>query len=630
MPNPGDFARQQLMRRERETQLRVILEFKKIQKRLQFELFELMVRIEKARRTEGNAPVGLLIQQARIRNLFDQVSDEIFRSSQRLGLDTANLQKAAVDIAKDEAGKYAALRADLSFFDADATRELIGIGGDGEPLGTYFARLAKPIRQSMFDALFYGIATGRTNAQIAREINAAVGNGAAAAMTIVRTEANRTYRESTRKYYDQAPDVSGWRWVAALDLNTCPICWAFHGRIFPTRQKMATHPNCRCTMVPVFPDDPKVPTGSDLFAKLTIEQQRAILGPGRLKLYNRGANLSDFVQSHPTPFGPGRRIRPINLTTFKPRARIPAASASDSFTRPPSPEPAFRTGTPEPALPAAIAAGEPLPIFGSAIQATQYFERRYPGIKFDFERVDYRDGFLQAQAAEISRLLDTYPETAARLKYFGTYDDAAKIPANARRFTKFKRGEFAHCASDGTFIGLNPIYYSDRNNLRATLIRCKKTGWLISDEEQSGITHEFGHAIDAWIRRDAANDFLVPNTTYQDTGRIQDLAEAIAKKYKPTPGEQSDYSIAGRGRRQKAEQFAEAFSMLHNRPAAEHSRYARFLGRLIDAIRTRRIDAKDTTVLRDLSEDERRLAKKAINDLYSEFGLKGPFGKDEL
>lgn len=629
MPNPGEEARRKLLAKEREQGLRTIAEFQKVSKRLERELYELLLRIEKERQTEGNASPATLLRKARARDLFEQVNDEIFRLSQRLGLDTSKLQRSAIGIAKTTAGEYAQLTANLTFFDSAATRELIGIAGDGEPLSKHFEGIAEPVRNRMFESLFAGIATGRPNASIAKEIKDAVGFGAARALTIARTETNRAYREASRKYYDDAGEVVGWRWVAALDLTTCPICWSLHGRIFKTSEKFATHPNCRCTMVPVFAGDPPPTTGPDKFAKLTREQQRTILGPRRLDLYEAGAELRNFVERYTSTFGPSRRLRPIASTTFEPNPRTPAEPAFPP--RPIGPSPAAGPATPPPALTAANAKpGDPVPTFKNSREANEYLEKRFPGTKFDFGRVDFRDGFGQAQANEIVRLLDLYPGPAARLKYFGTYDDRDKWKGTGTDGRI--KGEFGHASLSGNYIAINPDWYGDASKYRNAKKRAKETGWSVTDADQGTVTHEFGHAVDGWIRYDVGRDYLVPFASAADErGTIRDIADKIRKRFKPKVGEQSDYSIKP-GRDQKFEQFAEAFSMIYNRPPAEHSRYAKALDKLLRMIDTdRRVPAKDVQFWRDLpTDEEKRNAKIAINDLYKEFGLTPPYKKSEL
>lgn len=348
--SPGDNARNKLLELERRRQLAVVSEFEKIQNRLESEINDLLKIIEKERRIDGNASPASLFQKARLGQLLDQVTAEIKAASARLAGLTESAQNSAIDVAGTQAAKYPQLQADLVTFDAGATRSLVGLAGNGQPLAVHFAKLAAPARQAMFDALFFGVAAGVPNQAIAREVKDAIGGTTAQAMTIVRTETNRSYREATREFYTAAPSVIGWRWLAALDLNTCPICWGLHGRIFKTKTKFGTHPCCRCTMVPVFKNDAKQPTGPELFVRLNDAQQRTIVGPRRLDLYRQGAELSDFIETNKSAFGIGRQMKPIVRTTFKPAPRelIPA-----SVERLPAPKPvlpvADRT-TPKPAL----------------------------------------------------------------------------------------------------------------------------------------------------------------------------------------------------------------------------------------------------------------------------------------
>lgn len=320
---PGDKARNQLLSLEQRRQLAVLTEFEKIQRRLDLEILDLLERIEKQRRIDGNADPGLLIQKARLNELLDAITEEIHKSSQKLAGLTTSAQSSAIDVAKSQAAATPQLQGNLFFFDSDATRELIGIAGDGNPLAVHFAKIAKPARQAMFDALFFGIAAGKPNPFVAREIRDAIGGTAAQAMTIVRTETNRAYREASRKFYADTPAVKGWRWLAAIEATPppCPICWALHGRIFATKTKFGTHPNCRCTMVPVFDVKEAFVTGPQLFADLNPAQQKIILGPRRLELYMQGAELRDFIETQKSAFGIGRRVKPLDRTTFRPRPR---------------------------------------------------------------------------------------------------------------------------------------------------------------------------------------------------------------------------------------------------------------------------------------------------------------------
>src|SRR6185436_12814075 len=60
------------------------------------------------------------------------------------------------------------------------------------------------------------------------------------------------YRETSREFYSQNNHVvERWRWQAAHNQRTCAMCLAMDGQEFQNKISLDTHPNCRCTLVPV-------------------------------------------------------------------------------------------------------------------------------------------------------------------------------------------------------------------------------------------------------------------------------------------------------------------------------------------------------------------------------------------
>ena len=126
--------------------------------------------------------------------------------------------------------------------------------------------------------------------------------------TIARTEMLRAAREANRQTSIANGDIlEGWQRACAGDSRTCMVCWALHGTMHKTSDIMPSHPNCRCTMIPVpkslaeimgDPDLPdvraKLPGRDELFAQLSIEQQYEILGKTRYERWLDGMPLSRF------------------------------------------------------------------------------------------------------------------------------------------------------------------------------------------------------------------------------------------------------------------------------------------------------------------------------------------------
>jgi hypothetical protein len=114
--------------------------------------------------------------------------------------------------------------------------------------------------------------------------------------------------------------LHGVQWVATLDQRTCLQCGALDGQVWEdvTDAKVPvvdTHPNCRCTLVPVIDEIPGVslppaqrasaegPVPAtvsyfDWFGDQSSTLQREILGPTRYGLWRAGRlPLPDFVSA---------------------------------------------------------------------------------------------------------------------------------------------------------------------------------------------------------------------------------------------------------------------------------------------------------------------------------------------
>ena len=134
----------------------------------------------------------------------------------------------------------------------DAITALVGATQAGSALDTLFRGIRAEGAQAAEDALVQGIVLGYNPRKIAPMIRDALGVQLNRALTISRTETMRAQRVAASESYKANADVmKGWRWQAALTGNTCPVCISMHGSIHPVEEEMESHPNCRCSMVPV-------------------------------------------------------------------------------------------------------------------------------------------------------------------------------------------------------------------------------------------------------------------------------------------------------------------------------------------------------------------------------------------
>ncbi len=201
-----------------------------------------------------------------------------------------------------------------------ALDRIVGNASDGRPLGLLLAEIVPEHVDNVRDALASGVAAGRRTADISREVHEKSSLTLSRASTIARTEIVRAQREASLEVMADPDGILGeWVWDAAAD--ACASCQAQHGSIHPVSEIMASHPNCRCTMVPRPPswaalgfdgiedDRPIIQSGEDRFAAMTARAQLAILGPGKYDAYRTGRiTLADLVKhTHSERWGPGTR-----------------------------------------------------------------------------------------------------------------------------------------------------------------------------------------------------------------------------------------------------------------------------------------------------------------------------------
>lgn len=98
-----------------------------------------------------------------------------------------------------------------------------------------------------------GLLAGKSNREIVKEVLAVVDDTKWKIERIVRTESSRIFNISAANRYEKA-GIKKWQWLTALDERVCMTCAEKHGKIITDRSQLpphASHPNCRCTIVPV-------------------------------------------------------------------------------------------------------------------------------------------------------------------------------------------------------------------------------------------------------------------------------------------------------------------------------------------------------------------------------------------
>lgn len=230
--------------------------------------------------------------------------DKLVRTSALLGL------RSSASMMATRAAGDKLLEDAFTMLPASAVESIVGSFRRDAPLNALFRQIGPDAPNAARDALVAGIANGDNGRTIGRAVKAAVEDvSLRRARLIGVTESQRARTKAQIDNYRANSDVViGWRWIAALSLQTCPACLARHGHVYPVSVPFSSHPGCRCTPVPVLDHDEDYgPTSKAWFDEQTTADQRRILGPGKLKLYTEGKVGFDAlaVATHNPIWGPG-------------------------------------------------------------------------------------------------------------------------------------------------------------------------------------------------------------------------------------------------------------------------------------------------------------------------------------
>ena len=182
-----------------------------------------------------------------------------------------------------------------------AVQNMVGNAGDGTPLGQLLRTSWGQQAPDVAGALVRGVALGWHPSKIAQAMRQAASVPLERALLISRTEVLRVYKEATRASYLASGLVTEYMRIAAKSIRTCPGCLAADGRRYPLSEPFASHPMCRCTMVPIVRGAPRIvfETGEQWFERQDAATQRDVLGPGRYDLWSRGTvDFSQMATTH--------------------------------------------------------------------------------------------------------------------------------------------------------------------------------------------------------------------------------------------------------------------------------------------------------------------------------------------
>jgi SPP1 gp7 family putative phage head morphogenesis protein len=586
--------------------------YKAIQRRLLADLAVLTRWIEAEQKAGRPVSTARLQRQQRFRDLLTQTAVQMDRYAKTVEQVTVQqataaagrgTRDAAAAIKRELGPPPAGLAVSFNSLPVGAVNDITARLGSGKPLRELFDSFgtdaAKLAREALITSVGLGLGPRKTAAAVRDALNVST----VRALTIARTEQMKAYRSASLQTYQANNSmVKGWRWRCSRSPRTCAMCWAMDGEEFALDEPFASHPNCRCAPIPItktwaelgfggIPDRPPPEPGSAVFARLSEAEQRHILGPGRLALYQQGTPLSAFVQKTTSKtWGPGRQVRPLYATKAGP-----------------------------PPLPKVL---QPKPVTLDSIKtlddATKWAKQAYPSIEWDFEgaHVDV----IRPMLTEFDRLGKRYPQVVDRLQYVGTYGTPGnKIHPHGYDWEQRGGGAIAHAQlASGRYMGLNPKYVGNPQLLQQADDRSVRAGWLHKGTTgpEATISHEFAHLYDGYLR--TVGDGLVPYVGADGVGTVSGTLTAWRQQHKATAA-LSRYATTNLD-----EGFAEAFSLMQSDiPKAKWPKFVKELDQLLNLIETSpRIPQGYVEYTGSLSGMEREKALATLRELRAYLGIK--------
>jgi SPP1 gp7 family putative phage head morphogenesis protein len=329
----NDF-RKDTLNREKDSMLLMTRRWKGVEDALMPQIDALARDIDALRAAGKDVTPGKLYRMDRYKALLAQVRNETAKYEAWSGRQIEQGQRDYFELGNAAARTMLkdllppGVNIDFNRIPIDAVNNMVGMCKDGSPL---FDVLKK---RALFPEAVDGLTTQLINAMALgwnpRKTARAMADGLAAglnkALVIARTEQLRAYREATFQNYKANSDiVKGWVWHSACDTRTCAACWSMHGTVHALDERLDDHVCGRCAMIPVtkswaelgytgIPDtNPVIPSGEDVFSKLSEEKQRGILGNTRFQLWKDGtldfSSLAKFTDD-PT-WGKSVQITPL-------------------------------------------------------------------------------------------------------------------------------------------------------------------------------------------------------------------------------------------------------------------------------------------------------------------------------
>lgn len=291
------------------------------------ELDDLLAKVAAARAAGVPVNRSWLNQRRRLQNVLATTREQMTTYAAQGARAVTTQQRRALQAATSDAASLVrdavdqglpGWNASLLATNPDNLANLVGFLGDGTPLDRLARSMGDDAATRLRQVLTAGITQGWSQDRMVRAFTEGLAVTHSRAVTILRTESLRVYRETSRQTYAANRTVIGtWVWTCALDRRSCAGCVMMHGTEHTPDETLDGHPRCRCAMVPRtvswedllgpagadLPDTrPPVNLGTDWFRGQPPSVQRAMIGPRKWDAWQAGEfDLPDLVGRHWDP-----------------------------------------------------------------------------------------------------------------------------------------------------------------------------------------------------------------------------------------------------------------------------------------------------------------------------------------
>lgn len=263
-------------------------------------------RMANVKRDGGTITQGMLFQESRYRILLSQLTDELGKYTRYADRTITDRQAQLARLGIDHAARAIeaqGVAAGFARLPVEAVQNMVGLAGNGSPLRTLLTASWPDAAEGLTQQLIRGVALGYNPRKVARMMAQGSTRSLDRMMTISRTEGLRTYRQSSlENYRANRSIVRGHKRIAAFDSRVCPSCLMDSGTFYELDEDFPTHPNCRCSSIPVLFDfpDPIMQSGPDWFREQPEKTQQSILGKERYGAWQAGKfGLEQLVSVRP-------------------------------------------------------------------------------------------------------------------------------------------------------------------------------------------------------------------------------------------------------------------------------------------------------------------------------------------